>query len=68
MIDMDAALKIVVSESIKLRSSLPIKRVNIDFLAQSSEIYLLAEAVKAQDNLPPFRASIMDGFALSSTD
>jgi hypothetical protein len=47
MIDMDAALKIVVAEAIKLRSSMPIKSVNIDFLAQSSETYLLAESVLA---------------------
>ena len=67
MIDMDEALKIVIQESLNLKSSLSSKLVDIDFLAKSPETYLLAESVKAQDDLPPFRASIMDGFALSST-
>ena len=40
-------------------------RVNIDFLVRSPAMFVLAESVTARDNVPPFRASIMDGYALS---
>lgn len=61
MIEVDAALQIILSES-----KANIEREEIDFEEALNRV--LAEDVYATEPVPPFRASIKDGYAVKASD
>lgn len=60
MISVDAAVEIV------LQQSQPLEVVPIE--AYDADRFVLAEPVLSREPLPPFRASIMDGYAVIAAD
>jgi hypothetical protein len=72
MLDMDLANKLVFEKSI---AKFPLGNEELDVTGESllfnfyldlSPGLVLAEAVTAKDDLPPFRASVMDGYAIKA--
>ena len=66
MTPMDEALTLMVKESVKQFAK---QVTSIDISAPEALIgSVLAEDVQAKDELPPFRASVMDGYAISTSN
>ena len=66
MISVDEALRIVLSKTTR-----PVGVEYIDMEKDSIETFLgrvVAEDITAQEPVPPFRASIMDGYAVVASD
>ena len=63
MMDMDLAFQKIVTNSIETRNQI-IEEVPLTHCLNC----VLAEDVHAKDDLPPFRASVMDGYAVKFSD
>ena len=65
MMPMEEALAVMVRESTKHFKK---QVVSLDIGAAEGLVgSVLAEDVRAKDELPPFRASVMDGYAISTS-
>jgi len=65
MMQMEEALAVMIRESTK---SFKQKVSSLDISSPESLLgSVLAEDVVAKDDLPPFRASVMDGYAISTS-
>ena len=63
MMDMDEAFQEIVKHSLEARKNI------VEEVALSDCLNcVLAENVFAKDDLPPFRASVMDGYAIRYSD
>lgn len=58
MIEVDEAVQIVLNEAYTLGT------IEID--TEDASGYVLSEAITSKEAMPPFRASIMDGYAVFS--
>ncbi len=66
MIDMDVAWQLILSKSRELVSQRSSPLTCVKDLNDIKPGDILAEHVTAVDDLPPFRASVMDGYAIDT--